>query len=68
MSDPRVVKALETIQPVLDQQGESVIKDICRLIADNELTPDLALNKCHELNAIHTLPKKVLRGGNRPRG
>jgi len=62
MSDGRTVKALEHLQPYLDREQESVMKELARLIADNKLTAELALQKCHELNALHTLPKKVLRG------
>ena len=63
----RAQKALEDLQPVLDKAQEKIISEVTRLIADNELSAELALQKWHELNALHTLPKKVSQAVNRSR-
>ncbi len=68
MAGAREVKAIETLQPTFDEMQDSIIKEVNRLITDNQLTQELALQKWYELNALHTVPKKVLRGANRSRG
>lgn len=67
MSDPRAIKALEYLDPVLEEMKSQIVSEVHRLITENELTPELALQKWHEFNSLHTLPKRVTRSVNRTR-
>lgn len=67
MADPRTIKALEHLQPAIERETETVLKEVSRLIADNELTPERALAKCHELSALRCLPKKLMRSSQKSR-
>lgn len=57
--DGRAIKALEVLQPTMEKMEEQIISDVNRLIADGKLTPELALQKWYQLNAIRTLPRKA---------
>ena len=64
-SNPLAIKALEIVEDELKAMEERAIKKVCAAITNGEFTPELAVQKWHEIYALRLVPFKLKRQAQR---
>lgn len=63
--NPLAIKALEIVQDELKAMEEIAIRKVLHAIVNGDLTPELAMQKWHEVYALRMVPMKLRRQGKR---